>query len=298
MISMNYPIEPAVDLPDNIKTVAVANRSVTPKEDKASKIIESIITGEIEVSDRKASEQCLAAVSNRITEQDGFRIVYPEKYKLNGTGTREIPAPLDWKEVEDICSSSNADALLVLEMFDSNSDMFALPKILFPRPVDNERTFNILMYWRMYDPASKKIVDQYECSRVITFHGDGNGVAVPPKALHGAAYSGGMEYIERLLPGYFIVNRVLYKKGKGAGKEAFKSAYRHVETNDWEGAADTWEEILKNDSFENRGRACLNMAVYFEQVGNREAAIEYARRSYVDYGIKEGRDYEFALRQL
>lgn len=299
MISFDYPLPPQKNMPENVKTIALANRSLTNKDDKAGKIIESVLSGEIEVSDRKASEQCIRGAFERIESNSDFKCVIPVDHRLYGTGTREIPSLLDWSTVESVCISSDADALLVLEMFDSNSDMFSIGKILAPRPApDRERTFNILLYWRLYDPSIRKVVDQYETSRQITFHSDGESVTIPPKALHGAAYSAGQEYIERFLPGYFIVNRMLFKKGKGAGKTDFKSAYRHVETNDWEGAADTWEEIMKNQSFENKGRACLNMAVYFEHIGNIDSAIEWARKSYVEYGIKQGRDYEAALRRM
>lgn len=299
MVSFNYPLPPQENMPDNVKTIALVNRSLTNKDDKAGKIIESVLSGEIEVSDRKASEQSIRGAFERIEANSDFRCVIPVDHKLYGSGTREIPSLLDWSTVESVCKSSDADALLVLEMFDSNSDMFSLGKILGPKAgPERERTFNILMYWRLYDPSLKKVIDQYETSRQVTFHSDGESVAVPPKALHGAAYSAGQEYIERFLPGYFIVNRMLFKKGKGAGKLDFKSAYRHVETNDWEGAADAWEEILKGQSFENKGRACLNMAVYFEHIGNIEEAMKWARRAYVEYGIKQGRDYEAALRSI
>lgn len=299
MINFNYPLPPQAGLPENVKTIALANRSLTSKEDKTNKIIESVLSGEIEVSDRKASDECLVGVTDRLRGIDDFKAVLPAECRLYGSGTREIPAPLDWKEVNNICSSVNADALLVLEMFDSNSDMFSLPKILAPKPQPgDERTFNVLMYWRLYDPDSQEIIDQYECSRQLTYVSDGTTLTVPPKALHGAAYSAGQEYIERFLPGYFIVSRILYKKGKGADKEAFERAYRHVETDDWEAAADAWEEIMKHESSENQGRACLNMAVYFEHTGNLNEAINYARRAYTDYGIKQGKDYEYALRRM
>lgn len=299
MVSFNYPLPPQENMPENVKTIALVNRSLTNKDDKAGKIIESVLSGEIEVSDRKASEQCIRGAFERIEANSEFRCVIPADHRLYGTGTREIPLPLDWPTVEGVCNTSDADALLVLEMFDSNSDMFSLGKILAPKAgPERERTFNILMYWRLYDPSIKKVIDQYETSRQVTFHSDGESVAVPPKALHGAAYSAGQEYIERFLPGFFIVNRMLFKKGKGAGKLDFKSAYRHVETNDWEGAADAWEEIMKGQSFENKGRACLNMAVYFEHIGNIEEAMKWARRAYVEFGIKQGRDYEASLRSI
>lgn len=299
MVSFNYPLPPQTGMPENIKTIALANRSLIKEEDKTGKIIESVLSGEIEVSDKKASDECLTGVMERLNGNQNLRVVKASENKLIGSGTREIPAPLDWDKVSRICDDSDADALLVLEMFDSNSDMFSIPKILLPRPnPGDERTFNVKMYWRLYDPSVKKIVDQYECTRQLTYASDGTTLTVPPKALHGAAFSGGQEYIERFLPGYFVVDRMLYKKGKGHEKSTFQSAYRHVETNDWEGAADLWEEVLKHNDYENAGRAYLNMAVYFEQAGDIEQAIKYARIAYTDYGIKQAREYENALRRL
>lgn len=299
MINFNYPLPPQAELPENIKTIALANRSLTAKEDKTRKIIESVLSGEIEVSDRKASDECLYGVTERVRGLEDFSCVIPVECRLIGSGTREIPAPLDWTQVDGICSTTGADALLVLEMFDSNSDMFSLPKILAPKPpVGDERTFDVRIFWRLYDPVSQKIIDQYECARKLTYVSDGSTYTVPPKALHGAAYSAGQEYIERFLPGYFIVSRMMFKSGKDDDKEAFQRAYRHVETDDWEGAADVWEEIMKHNNTENTGRACLNMAVYFEHLGNIDEAIRYARRAYTEYGISQGRDYENDLMRM
>lgn len=52
MISFDYPLPPREIMPENIKTIALTNRSLTNKEDKTGKIIESVLSGEIEVSDR------------------------------------------------------------------------------------------------------------------------------------------------------------------------------------------------------------------------------------------------------
>ncbi len=298
MISFNYPLPPEVTLPEDVKTIAVVNRSLTTKEDKPGRIIESVITGELEVSDRKASDQAIYGVTDRITGNAGFKCIIPAENKLTGTGTRETPPPLEWIKVEEICNSADADALLVLEVFDSNSDLL-LPGILKPpSAAPDQRNFNIVMEWRMYYPAARQIADQYECHRQLSFQSDGNHLTVPPKALHGAAYSGGQEYIERFLPGFFIVQRTVFKKGKGEDKRSLEMAYRRVETDDWDGAANTWKEIISHNNFINSGRACLNMAVYCEAVGNIDEAISWARKAYVDFGIKQAREYEAALRRM
>lgn len=297
-VTFNYPLPPQATVPENIKTVAVVNRSLTSKEDKPNKIIEAVLSGEIEVSDRKASAEAIKGVFERLPENAVFRCVIPQETQLTGSGTREMPPPLDWSKVEEICNNANADALLALEVFDSNSDLL-MPKIFKSKsPATEERNFNIVMIWRMYDPSARQIIDEYECRRQLTFKSDGNHVAVPPKALHGAAYSGGQEYVERFLPGYFIVERQVFKKGKATDKDLFKRAHREVQTNDWDGAAETWQTILSHNSAENIGRACLNMAVFCEAIGDLDEAINWARKAYIEYGIKQARLYEADLRYM
>ena len=123
-VKLNYPTAPQVSLPDNVHRIAVVNRSLFKKDNKNS-VIESIITGEIAGSDKKASDECLRGVQDRVKDSRQIEIVIPVKAWLYGSGTRELPEMLDWKLVKSICDSTKADALLVLETFDSNSDILA-----------------------------------------------------------------------------------------------------------------------------------------------------------------------------
>ncbi|WP_461489314.1 DUF6340 family protein [Pontibacter sp. HJ8] len=302
-MNLDYPLPPEVYLPDGVKTIALVNRSLTRPEHKQGQVLETIVTGEISGSDRLASDESLKGVFDRINGYRGIQAVIPQQTRLYGTGTRETPELLDWELVRDICDASNADALLVLETFDSNSDLLlstvtnrvtaALGNNVPIPAAPNQIRVNVLAFWRLYDPASKIIIDQHQARSFLTFNGVGgsNLVLPPPEALHNTAYEAGRNYIERFLPGYYTVKRELYKKGKGSSKHAFKTAFRNSEVANWQGAMDSWSAILNQTSHKNAGKACLNIAVAHEVLGNTDLALQWAKKSYEVYGNKLGRDY-------
>lgn len=302
-VNLNYPLAPEVYLPDGVKTIALVNRSLTRPEHKQGQVLEAIVTGEVSGSDRLASDESLKGVFDRINGYRDIQAVIPQQTRLYGTGTRETPELLDWGLVQNICDASNADVLLVLETFDSNSDLLlstvanqvtaALGKNAPIPAAPNRIRVNVLAFWRLYDPVSKTIIDQYQTRSFLTFNGVGgsNLVLPPPEALHNTAYEAGRNYIERFLPGYYTIKRELYKKGKGSSKHAFRAAFRSSEVANWQGAMDSWSTILNRTSPKNAGKASLNIAVAHEVLGNTDQALLWAKKSYELYGNKLGRDY-------
>jgi len=305
-VRLKYPTAPEVVLPSNIHTFVLVNRSSSKPGEKKNSVIESIATGEIAGSDKRASDECLKGVSDKINGWKEINVVIAPKTTLYGTGTREIPPLLDWKIVRQICEANKADALLVLETFDSNSDLVAHAVTNAVNAVINGQTtppppervrMNVAGYWRLYDPYSEKILDDYTSNSNLVFDASSFSTPTPPiDALPKTAYAAGEQYIERFLPGYEYVRRNMYKKGRGSAKQKFKTAFRHSEVADWQSALDLWLELTKTPKRVNAGRACLNIAVAYEVLGNNELALNWAKKSYEDYGIKWGRDYADQLK--
>jgi hypothetical protein len=302
-VQLKYPTAPEAVLPSSIKSIAVVNRSLVPKtdQDKHNAITEAILTGEVAGSDKLASDECVKAVFDGLNGFHDIKIVYPPTSHLTGTGTRSTPDPLSWARVRGICDSSNADVLLVLEMFDSNSDVLissvtnTVGSVLagnagVPPPPAQIR-MNVVSYWRLYDPREEKITDQYETRNYMTFNSTGLLNLPPPEALPQTAYDAGDRYAQRFLPGYYYVKRDLYKRGKGAYKEQFRTAFRKTEVANWEGAAAIWSVIANSATGKNAGRACLNMAVCCEVLGKTKEALVWAKKGYEDYGNRLARDY-------
>ncbi len=298
-VHLNYPQEPLVYLPDDVKAIAVVNRSLTKEEDKNRKVLEAIITGEVGGSDRLASDECIKGVYDGIQGLHEVEMVFPGKLRIYGTGTRETPDILDWKLVKKICDSTQADALLVLETFDSNTDLMLktatdqVTSILSgtpPRPsLPNEIRMNVYSYWRLYDPDSKSIIDQYQHTFYMMFQTEA-GIP-PPDALPRTAYAAGQEYIGRFLPSYYSVKRDLYKRTSGSAKHEFRTGFRRAEVANWDGAIDIWSKMIERVKYKTAGRACLNIAVAYEVLGKTDLALEWAKKSYEDYNDKLGRDY-------
>ncbi|MBN1952146.1 MAG: hypothetical protein JW801_13170 [Bacteroidales bacterium] len=302
-VRLNYPQPPAVYLPDDVHSIVIVNRSLTTKEAEDKRMNEAVLSAEIAGSDRLASEECLKAVYDEFNGYHGTEIVFPKKLRLFGTGTRETPEMLSWDTVRNICEENRADVLLVLENFDSNSDLLLsaakdqVSNILAgnaPRPsVPHNARVDVYSYWRLYDPAKESVIDQYQHTSFMNFNITGG--VLPLDALPRVAYQAGQEYVRRYMPSYYQVKRDLYKRAKGSVKHEFKSGWRKTEVANWTGAIEIWSGILDQSNRKTAGRICLNIAVANEVLGNTEEALKWAQKSYEDYGDKLGRDYAKVL---
>jgi hypothetical protein len=298
-VRLNYPTAPAAYLPDDVHRIAIVNRSLTAEEDKSGKMVESITTGEVAGSDRLASDDCIKGVFDEIKSLEYAELVIPEEMRMYGTGTRELPELLDWSLVTEICAKEGADALLVLETFDSNSDILlsvatqqvaAILSTGSPQPVaPGQVKMHVVCYWRLYDPKQQKIIDQYQYNSYMTF--DLNNGMPPPHALPETAYSAGVAYIQRFIPGYYRVKRDLYKRTSGSAKHQFKAGYRRAEVANWDGAIEIWDELSAHEKNKTAGRASLNVAVANEVLGDTETALKWAKKSYEIHDDKLGRSY-------
>jgi hypothetical protein len=302
-VSLNFPQAPQAYLPDDVNFIAVVNRSLVEEEDANDKLIEAIATSEIAGSDRLASDECIKGAYEGFKGMDGTELIIPQKVRLYGTGTREMPDLLDWNLVAEICESEGTDALLVLETFDSNTDLLVStateqvsaiistgsPKSTLP----NQVNMNVVCYWRLYHPGTKSIIDQYQHSSYFTF--DTNGGVLPPTALPEAAYTAGITYIQRFLPGFYVERRDLYKRTSGSAKNQFIAGYRRAEVANWQGAIEIWDELADHEQNKTAGRASLNIAVANEVLGNTDLALDWAKKSYEYHNDKLGRSYSKIL---
>ena len=302
-VSLRFPQEPQMYLPEGVNNIAIVNRSLTTEEDHNAGIAEAIGTTEIAGSDRIASDQAMTGVFNGLNGYRGIQIIIPKETHLYGTGTREIPEPLEWEQVEDICNASGADVLLSLETFDSNTDLLlaaAAEQVTSlivtgnPKPTPPSQVrMNVFCLWRMYDPMTRKIIDQHQHTSNLIF--EMQGMVPPLNALPETAYEAGREYSARYLPSFYMVRRDLYKKGKGKSKKRFEAAFRRTEVANWKEAIEIWKEVLQHANHKTAGRACLNIAVSYEVLGDTEEALSWAKRSYEDYNDKLGKDYAKVL---
>jgi hypothetical protein len=301
-------LKPAqISVPPGIKSLALVNRSSPTKKERNKNILEGIITGEVPFVDKRAAEECVKGVLNRLDGSPRFTALIPGGIELKGTGTREFPEALDWEKVERICKQNNADALVVLEVFDSDN-IYEMTQREAKRKENNvEITYTeyvaslrvqIEAGWRIYYPAQKRIIDQniYSDAKRWTNASDAKkkaqaGLIPIENAVAEAGYFAGQQYAKRISPLWMWVSRMYYKKGN----DDFKKATRRAQVNDWKGAAELWKKYVKSSNSKIAGYATYNMALACEMEGDLDAALDWAKKSYADYGNNKARYYMNAL---
>jgi len=155
-------------------------------------------------------------------------------------------------------------------------------------------TTSVKTGWRIYDPATRTILDEYVINRDISSSASGINPAVAASALNGrieavkdVSTQAGQAYAARILPYWIRVSRDYFV----GGNDNFATAKRKAQAGNWDGAAAIWKQETKNPDGKLAGRACYNMAIISEINGNLDEAIQWAQKSYEDYKIRLALNY-------
>jgi hypothetical protein len=297
-------LKPAeITVPSHIKKIAVENRCRASTDEKFMNILEGTLTGEGIGMDLEGCDRTLNGVMNILTATPRFQVTH-SGMKLFGTGTGVMPDPLSWNEVSKICKNDFADALLVLEAFDSNSNMDVKEKQENVKNKDGSTStivsfeavnrVNVTTAWRLYDPESKTVIDEIRGNDFKEFVGKGNSresaisnLLVEREAVKEAGYFAGQNYGIRIAPVWIKVSRYYYIKGNDQMKMAAKMA----KVNDWQSAIPIWKEVLNDPDYKIAGMAAHNMAVASEVQGSLETAMDWAKKAAYDFKNKNSLNY-------
>jgi hypothetical protein len=288
-----------VNLPQHIQTLIVIDRTLIAdtKENK----LEGLITGEAFHQDEQAVFQAIDGLVSTVSNSDRFKIIRTtERFKGDPTG-KVFPESMPWSDIISLCSKYKADAALVLETFDSDfvltgargGPSATLTGIAFS--ADGVATINI--GFRIYDPSEKVISDAYIFTNEFNYSAGGStlgdaiaGVKYKTESINHAAFDAGVIYGQRITPTYYTVTRNFYDKPKKNKK--LSEGVRKSKVADWQGAIQSWEEAMKiAKKDKHKGRISLNIAVGYEVLGDLDKALEWAKKSYVEYEEKLADDY-------
>ncbi|MCB0397240.1 MAG: hypothetical protein KDD36_11330, partial [Flavobacteriales bacterium] len=271
-ISLSVMKPADITVSQHIKRIAVVNRSFPSKKTKVENILEGVITGEGIGQDRDGSEECVSGLVDILTRTERFDAIRPA-IELEGTGREAFPPPLPWEEVERICAESNADALLLLEVFDSDSKFThkivqekskTKEGVEVVRDVSEVTTdVKVTTGWRLYDPKNKRIIDEYKTSGGKSWSSRGSSEEdarnrLPSKrnTVRDCGFIAGNFYAQRISPVPVRVTRSYYVRKH----PSLKKAKNFVRVNDWNGAAEEWKKVLATGDNKQKGRAAYNMA--------------------------------------
>jgi hypothetical protein len=299
---------PMIQLPKDIKNIGIVNRSlpVDNKGNKAWTTLEALVTGEGIMEDRNGSFSAISGAEVHFNMDTIVRATQLRELLLPGLGAGKLNPSLSFDIVDSICSTNNFDALLVLESFDSDQrnsqTSYAIRELANSAITGNLPTLNnapswtdvfISMNWRLYDNKRKIILD--EAVIADRFGTDRYRYDVADFAkrdgIQACSYIGGRVYASRIYPSRVRVYRDFFRR---KGPE-LKMAARMMDVGDLEGAKDAWFALTNHHKRKVAGRACYNTAVGLELEGDMDAALEWCRKSFTIYRIRQARNYSSFL---
>ncbi len=287
-------MEPApITISKDIKNIGIVNRSL-PDSNLLS-TVHKINSLEFRNINKEGSLETIKGLQNGLTETKRFEVVKLLNQKLLNPGGGVFPSPLGWSEVEKICQQNNVTALYVLEVFDTD---LKLAPVNIPKDLSNPMEIlstiqqqvtiitTVKTGWRIYEPQSKLIRDEFTTAENITYSHTGINPITAAEAIIGRkeaikqlANKMGYNYSNEILPYWITVSRDYYVKGTGN----FKIAKRKARTGNWDQAGALWEKETTSKKRKIAGRAAYNMAIINEINGNTDTAIQWAQKSYEDY---------------
>ncbi len=306
-------LEPAdVTLPAHIQKFILADRTRPEKGNgqQALNILEGILTGEGIFQDKWSSEDCLEGLRQKLTMTPRFTVtVAALDTALKGTGRRQVKPPLAWDVVAKLLGNDTSAALIVLEAFDSNTNLFNEVVQTQQRGPDGANINvpeyrahgNIKVYtvWRTYDLKTRTIADQFTQESQQQYDGAGKTLSeaegrLPSRGdmVSRAGVHAGQEYGHRISPQFVSVAREYYRKGS----PEMKQAARLVKFTNWKAAADIWNKQATSSDPKVARRSSMNMALAAEQTGDIDLALQWAERA-VQMGDRRAPRYVQILQQ-
>ncbi len=269
-------------LPEHIAKVAVVDRS-KPSNGWLN-VLEGAFTGESIGQDRASRQQAVAGLTDALQRTPRFKVINTGIEMEGSRAGVNLPAPLDWSEVERICADYQTDAVVTIESFDTDNNVQTKRETTRSKDKkgnvtttvrwNSRMSTSVRTGWRMYDPKTHAILDEYVTDDDASDTGSGdteraaiNNLPSPAKVSRRIAFICGQEYGMRIAPTYVQVQRQYYGKAKGY-KGQMKNAARFAQSHDWDQAAAEWKAVEAHaKGYRNpkaAGRAAYNMAVAAE----------------------------------
>lgn len=292
--------EPApVSLPAKARTAAVVDRSRAGDDSKTVDAIHKAISLETSELQSVGAGSSITGLTEALITGKRFDTVKTlENLDLRSYGAGVFPVSLSWETVEKICAENHVDVLFSLELFDAEYRVpISVPALVPLGQLANVKS-QVKAGWRIYDPATRTILDQFVICRDLDLQGGnlysaGSALLGRKEAVIKAGKCAGEDYATRIIPYCRRVSRYYYVRGNAS----FGLAKRMAQAGDWDAAAKLWQQATSSPNHKVAGRACYNMAIIGEINGNLNGALEWAKKAYEMYGTPYALSYVNLLQQ-
>ena len=292
-----------ITLPASTKNLLILDRSKSKKS--ATNIIEGFLTGELPGEDRTGTQELLSALKNQLSYSARFNVITAEE-RLDGNSlTSAFPQQLSWEVIKSLSEKYQADAVVSLEIFDTDFIVTRGRKNIKEKVGDQE--VEVLKYYaqgignitigiRLYDVRAQTIIDQQLVTDGNTWEAYGNSI---PEALIQLTSKGdatrylshavGTDYAYKISPMPIRIKRAF--RGKAKRSPELEQGTRYADVAQWEEAMDVWKSGLDKARTKESGYLAHNIAIAYEVLGDFDNALYWAETAYVRYGNKDSRTY-------
>lgn len=293
-----------IDVDSKIQKVIIVNR--TDNSGEFLNIVEGIVSGEMPFEDRAAVDAFISGLNTELRVSERFEIqIAPEILRGNSLGDA-FPEPMDWWTLEGISRDYNADAILAIELLDTDFIITESKKVIKAKDengnikeVDEYHASgvaNLVIGVRLYDPRTKSIIDQKRYKDTRTWEGVALTKTAALAALINKGDAGnflanniGRDYAHRIAPMPVLLHRAYAGKSKNVA--AVAEGARFAEVGQWDEAIQIWEKAIPSAPQKEAGMLAQNIAVGYEILGDMEKAAGWAQRAYTQFGNRSAKRY-------
>jgi hypothetical protein len=259
--------------------------------DNVENAIEGGLTGEFFGQDKRATQIVMDGIHSVMGNSPTLNFIRTTEALKGGSAVIAVfPDPIEWETIEDLCTRHGADAILAIEIFDS--DFIMIP--------GKGQMVSVQVGIRMYDFSAKIIIDQYTFTHQSPIRAAGRSIEAvigsildKTAEINNASFDAGLIYGRRISPSWYRVSRKYYRRSKGDDNLAIGA--RMMEVNDWAAAKSSLQKAVDTGKRKTRGRAAHNLAVVHEIEGNLAEAKSWAQAAWGNYRNKKSRDYLYDL---
>jgi Family of unknown function (DUF6340) len=311
LMSLNVNEPAPVSLPPTAKTAAVVNRSRAADDSRTVDAIHRTLGMESKELQAEGSGAGTTGLTDALIRSNRFATVKTlNNLDLRSYGAGVFPVTMSWDTVEKICRENHVDILFSLELFDAGSKVGlnaanvaslatgANVATIATVALGSDVKTQVKTGWRIYDPVTRSVLDQYVIYRDLTFQGanilaTGSALLGQKEAVIKAGNHAGEAYASRIIPYSLRVSRFYYVRGDGS----FIVAKRMAQAGDWDQAGKLWQNETTNPSKKIAGRACYNMAIISEINGDLNGSLQWAKKAYEVYRTPYALEYVNILQQ-
>jgi len=304
-------MEPAqVSLSNTIKRVGIIGGRVHLKDENEQTGLNQLISRENQQLAIKAKDAAINGLYNELVGDKRFdTIILLEDIVQNEADPNIYGNYLDWNTVESLCHKYDVDAIFSMAYYDSDTRV-SLKKTTMEqlnllrvkeKVAAHQITLETLIEngWRIYDPSSKLLIDEFTFNNQIVSTAKGLDPYEALQAIEDRTESivkqskqTGSSYGARLQPYEHSITRDYYVRGT----PGFEQAEIYTLSGDWNAAADLWKKETENNDPKISSKACYNLAILNERNNNLVVAMDWATRAYSHYQTKKIAEYIEALK--